>query len=318
VTAPRQAATDAVVAQTAAAALGAALITSQVSQTTTQLIIALFTRMNPYSAKEVAEFTKQAGRIIIGSQRTVANAHTAAQLLQLRAVGINQTVPVVIPDNVRGATVTFGGGRPKVNAPTETTVDYVDGAEKIPKTEATPARVFERAAETYRYERSVGKDHDTANLAAEQRIEKIVDNNLILSARLAAQQTLVRVAEKDERIIGYRRIIHPELSRGGVCGLCVAAADQVYHVKELQPIHVRCNCSIAAVTTAHDPGHSLNRDDLNKLYAHANDATGKRGTSAAALKRTRYTIEHHHELGPVLTRATGEQVPYFSTTPQAA
>lgn len=313
-TAPQQAASAALVAQTAAAALGAATISSQVSQTTTALITALYARMNPYSAKEVRDFAKQAGRIIIGSQRTVANAHTAAQLLQLRAVGINQTVPVVIPDNVRGASVTFGGGKPKVHAPAETTVDYEDGAEKIAKKEATPDKVFERAAETYRYERSIGKDHDTANTAAEQRIEKIVDNNLILSARLAAQQTLVRVAEKDERIVGYRRIIHPELARKtGTCGLCVAAANRVYKVKELQPIHGGCNCSISPVTTAHDPGYTLNEDDLKRLYTHAGGGTAGRG-----LKRINYQIIDHHELGPVLTKVTGEFVPYYSTTPQAA
>ena len=134
-----------------------------------------------------------------------------------------------------------------------------------------------------------------------------------LAARLASQQTLVRAAAKDERIIGYRRIIHPEKSDGGVCGLCVAAANQVYRVTELLPIHNRCKCTIAPVTTAHDPGHTLNRDDLDKLYEHAGGTT-----SGAALKRTRYQIEHHHELGPVLTRATGEQVPYYSTTPPAA
>jgi hypothetical protein len=311
VTAPVQ---DPVTAQVAAAALGAAMITSQVSQTTAQLIANLFLRINPYSAKEVRDFAKQAGRIIVGSQRTVANAHTAAQLLQLRAMGINQAVPVVIPDNVRGASVTFGGGKPKVHAPTETTVPYNDGAEKVTKTEATPDRVFERAAETYRYERSIGKDHTAANNAAETRISKTVDNNLILSARLAAQQTLVRVAEKDERVIGYRRIIHPELAhKTGTCGLCVAAANRIYKLKELQPIHGGCNCSISPVTTAHDPGYTLNEDDLNRLYEHAGGGTAGRG-----LKRINYQIIDHHELGPVLTKVTGEFVPYYSTVPPAA
>lgn len=293
--------------------MGVAIITNGVSQSTAQIIANLFSVINPYSVKEVAGFAKQAGQIIIGSQRTVANAHIAAQLIQLRAMGINQTVPVVIPDEVRGSTVTFGGGRPKVSSPKDASVDYDDGKQNIPKTDASPGKVFERAAETYRYERSTGKDHDAATELADQRIDRIVDNNLILSARMAAQQTLVRVAAKDERITGYRRIIHPELSKGGVCGLCVAAADQVYKVGTLMEIHDRCKCSIAAVTTAQDPGHSLNREDLDKLYEHAGGST-----AGKSLKRTRYTVVHHHELGPVLTRASGEQIPYYSTTPQAA
>lgn len=311
-TSPQQA--DPVLAQTAAAAYGAAVMTHQLSQITTGLITRLFSTVNPYSAQEVREFSRRAGQIIVGSQKTVANAHTAAQLLQLRAVGINQTVPVVIPDNVRGASVTFGGQKPKIHAPAETKIDYGDGAETVKKGEATPDRVFERAAETYRYERSIGKDHTAATKAADTRIAKTVDNNLILSARIAAQQTLVRVAEKDERIIGYRRIIHPELSvKTGVCGLCVAASDRIYKLKELQPIHGGCNCSVAAVTTAHDPGHSLNEQDLKRLYVHAGG-----GTSGRGLKRIRYTVIDHHELGPVLTRITGEEVPYYSTTPAAA
>lgn len=203
----------------------------------------------------------------------------------------------------------------------------------IPKDDAHANKVFERAAETYRYERSIGTEHDEANSKAEQRIATIVDNNMMLSARLASQQTLVRVAQDDERIIGYRRIIHPEASKGGVCGMCVAAADRVYHVKELMPIHDRCECTVSPVTTAHDPGFTLNYDDLQRLYAHAAESapmetiynTKRRGgeaigtrkalpTSAKALKKTRYQIVHHHELGPVLTRVPGHPVPYASTS----
>jgi hypothetical protein len=213
----------------------------------------LWRGINPYDHGEVAGFAAQAGRIMVSSQRTVANAHVAAQQLQLKAVGINQPVTVTIPDNVRGSSVTLGGGEPKVHQ-TEATVDYGDGEQTIPKGDAAPGKVFERPAETYRYERSIGTDHETANDKAEQRISSTVDNNMLLSARLASQQTLVRVAEKDERIIGYRRIIHPEASKGGVCGLCIAASDRVYHVKELMPIHDRCECTVSPVTTAHDPG----------------------------------------------------------------
>jgi hypothetical protein len=255
---------------------------------------------------------------VVSSQKSVATAHAAAQQVQLRALGINRPVVVTIPDNVRGSTVTLGGSQPKVH-PKAATVDYADGGKQdIPKTDAEPGKVFERAAETYRYERSIGSDHTTANDKAEARIESIVDNNMILSARLASQQTLMRVAEKDERIIGYRRVIHPELSKGGVCGMCVAAADRVYHVKELQPIHNRCRCTISPVTSAHDPGFTLNQDDLDRLYSHATEVAPMEndrralGTSAKALKRTRYQIVHHDELGPVLTRVPGHPVPYAS------
>lgn len=304
-------------AQIVAAVNTAALVTTAMTAATTQVIQALWQRINPYNPKQVRDFVAQAGRIIVSSQKTVGTAHIAAQQVQLRALGINRPVTVTIPDNVRGSTVTLGGREPKVH-PKEATVDYADGVQDIPKADGTAAKVFGRAAETYRYERSIGKDEATANNAAVQRISSIVDDNLILSARLAAQQTLMRVAEKDERIIGYRRVIHPDLSKGGVCGLCIAASDRVYHLKELQPIHKRCNCTIAPITSAHDPGQQLNQDDLDRLYSHAQDAApNERATSGAALKRTRYQIVHHDELGPVLTRVTGQTVPYASVTPPA-
>jgi hypothetical protein len=296
---------DPVLYQTITAVSGAAAITQAVSDSTTRVIQALWRSVNPYDRKSVSEFSKRAGQLIIASQRTVANAHTASQLLQLRAVGINQNVAVTIPDNVRGATAELPKPSSKVTAPAKTTIDYQDGPQTVTHSESTPDRLFERAAEKYRYEISTGKDHAQANDLAEQRIESLVDNNMILSARLASQQTLLRVAGKDERILGYRRVIHPELSKGGVCGMCVAAANRKYKISELQPIHARCKCTISPITTAHDPGLRMNDADLEKLYAHAEDATGGtvRSTSAEALKRTRYQIVHHHELGPVLTQA---------------
>jgi hypothetical protein len=189
-------------------------------------------------------------------------------------------------------------------------------------------KLFERAAETYRYERSTGKDQATANSSAEQRIANLVDTNLLLSARLAQQQTLKLVADKDSRVIGYRRIIHPELSKGGVCGMCVAAADRVYKISDLRPIHARCECTIAPVTTVHDPGLALHQDDLDRLYEHAKETAPTEtvygyerralSTSAKALKKPRYKIYHHHEYGPVLMKVSGATLPYFTIQPQAA
>lgn len=62
----------------------------------------------------------------------------------------------------------------------------------------------------------------------------------------------------------------------------IAAADRVYKVKKLRPIHANCKCTVAPVTTEHDPGDELNKADLQKLYDEAG------GTLAAHLKRTRY------------------------------
>lgn len=307
----------------AIAAIRVATATKQVSEATARMIQAEWRLINPYNAVEVREFSRRVGQLVIASQRTVATAHTAAQQVQLQAMGINQPVTVTIPDNVRGATVDFSGKTPKVHAPTKTTINYEDGAETVKKGEAAPDRLFERVAEKYRYEKSVGKTDTAANVLAEDRIASLVDDNLILAGRMASQQTLKLVSDKDARVLGYRRIIHPELSKGGVCGMCIVASDRKYKIEDLQPIHKRCNCTVSPIVKIDsvyiDPGHALNQDDLDKLYLQAGEAApGKRSTSIEALTRTRYQIVQHNELGPVLTRMTGAEVPYFSTTPPQA
>jgi hypothetical protein len=181
----------------------------------------------------------------------------------------------------------------------------------VTASDADPSRIYTRAAAVYRVRVAQGDDPATANAAAQQRITDITDGNLMLAQRLAEQQTLRTAQARDPKVIGYRRVIHPELSKGGVCGLCVAASDRVYHVEDLKPIHVRCKCGVVPVTDAHDPGLHLNRSDLRGLY------TDSGSTAGANLKRTRYDVVHHAELGPVLTRVSGEKVPYYTTTPPA-
>jgi hypothetical protein len=104
------------------------------------------------------------------------------------------------------------------------------------------------------------------------------------------------------RVTGYRRVIHPELANSKAsCGLCVVAADRVYKVDELLPVHARCNCSVSPVVGepggGGDPGRALNATDLKALYQRAG------GTGAAKLKATRYQVVDHGELGPRLTYA---------------
>lgn len=84
------------------------------------------------------------------------------------------------------------------------------------------------------------------------------------------------------QVIGYRRVVHPELSKGGSCGLCLVASTRMYSRPDLKPVHDRCHCEVLPVTREHDPGDSLNRIDLGDLY----DAAGDRNR-AAPLKRVR-------------------------------
>lgn len=162
---------------------------------------------------------------------------------------------------------------------------------------ADPIEVYERPVREFRRLRVVetpGEDPDlTVEEAAERAAERavtIVERDLGLAMREAARQKMANTAT----VIGYRRIIHPELSRSGTCGLCIVAADRVYEKGELLPMHENCKCTVLPVTEDADPGLRMNAEDLRRLYDEAG------GNDAAALKRTRYKVVEHGELGPTL------------------
>lgn len=152
---------------------------------------------------------------------------------------------------------------------------------------------FERIVAYYRYLQSQGVPPVEAGQRSERRAVLVAETDLSLAMREASRQTLTGVPA----VTGWRRVIHPEQSAGGTCGLCVVAADRIYHVAELLPLHARCHCTTLPIVGKDDPGHKLNTADLKAIYAAAGS------TAAEDLKRTRYTVHHHGELGPVLGRA---------------
>jgi hypothetical protein len=99
------------------------------------------------------------------------------------------------------------------------------------------------------------------------------------------------------QVTGFRRVLHPELSQGGSCGLCVAASTRLYSKAELLPVHARCACTVTPVIGDEDPGGAINARDLKALYAKAGS------TAAADLKRVRVVESAHGELGPRLSFA---------------
>lgn len=153
----------------------------------------------------------------------------------------------------------------------------------------TPVQVYSRVAETYRYAVSQGADGPKALVQAAQRADILADTDVALAARAQSQRFMIV-----HRVDGFRRVIHPELARGGTCGLCVAAADNVYHRDQLMPLHARCGCTTAPIINGVDPGHQMNRADLDALYQAAG------GTQAPSLTKVRYVVHDSGELGPVL------------------
>lgn len=124
-----------------------------------------------------------------------------------------------------------------------------------------------------------------------QTIEKAVAAKVEKAQRSGTASTRLR------GVTGWRRVIHPELSEGGTCGLCVAATTRVYTTGNLQPIHEGCHCTVLPIVGDDDPGDALNRLDLGNLYEAAGDTT-----DGWTLKQTRYQVGDDGQLVAVRTR----------------
>lgn len=153
--------------------------------------------------------------------------------------------------------------------------------------------VHHRPAEAYKRAIATGSTHAEALVKAGIRAKGLAFTDLSLQARGAQQAVLDRAG-----ITTFRRVIRPELSKTGTCGMCIVAADQIYSSGDLMPLHPpSCNCAVMPIIGDADPGRQLNREDLDKLYA---DAGSNR---AEDLRRTRYTVNQHGEFGPTLTKS---------------
>jgi hypothetical protein len=154
------------------------------------------------------------------------------------------------------------------------------------------ADAYDRLSTQYRYERSIGAEHLSALAVVLDRANRMAQMDVALGAREQSRATL---AANQNTVSGFRRILRPELSKTGSCGLCIVASDQIYNSFDLLPIHNGCNCEVAPVVGDLDVGDQLNREDLTRLYDAA------QGTSAKGLLNVRATVHEHSEYGPILT-----------------
>ncbi|MEV0367517.1 hypothetical protein [Nocardia fusca] len=308
----------------AATIRAAAAATARIQEAAVASVRSRWQNINPYSDAEVDRFAADAGRVLVPAQRSVAQIAAAAQTRAFEAAGARGvTVSAAIPDDVRGArsrsAVEVVSAAERDQDPrrsrSRVSVSYAGAERQVAAEDARTSRVMVRVAGEYRYSRSQGRSHEQALAAADNRIRVIVDGNLQVARALVEESALENlrrdiadgVVDLDRGDpIGYRRVIHPELSTGGVCGLCVVAADRKYKIGELKAVHNLCKCTVLPIFEDYDPGEELNGDDLDLLY----EAAG--GNTRDRLKRTRYRLVDHSELGPLLVpQNKGEAVPYF-------
>jgi hypothetical protein len=259
------------------------------------LILGLWSAVDPYDGRGVQEFTVQAARHLVAAQTATARSAAAAQAQILAAMGVRVPGVASNPVDVRAPAAEVADGRLVLAQPDSVRVDYqARQASVISAEDMTTEAVLNRPARTFRALKAEGATTEDADEAARDRLILLIDDNVRLAQRFAESEIVQNAVNLDETVIGYRRVIHPELSRTGVCGLCIAAADRRYKVGTLLPIHANCKCTIAAITEENDPGDAANTADLGALYRQGG------GTSGADLKRVRYQVDEHGELGPTL------------------
>ncbi|MFI7608796.1 hypothetical protein ACIBTV_27300 [Micromonospora sp. NPDC049366] len=165
---------------------------------------------------------------------------------------------------------------------------------------ADMVEVYSRVAAEYRWRVSNGEHLARAREAALARARALAETDISLAAQQQEYVVMGRVPETDA--IGWRRVLRPELSKGGSCGLCIVAADRIYRKRDLKAIHNNCHCIVVPVGSAADPGFQLNREDLDRLYKAAG-STGGGKRQGGALKYVRAVITEDGELGPILAEA---------------
>lgn len=238
--------------------------TDELSERTAAAILALYVGRNFYDPRVVAEIVAAAASI----------SHTA----DLIAAGLAAHYLSMVMTTTTGAPVPV----PNVDLPPIR--NGVDLRE-----------VFERPIKQFRRHVSEGVAPERAFERAMDYASQLVDGNIRLAQREQSREVMDK-SPVEIGITGYRRVVHPELSEGGSCGLCIVASHMVYKKGELMPIHDRCKCTVAPIIGELDPGNSLNNLDLGDLYGDADSTLGKE------LKKIRYKVNNHGEWGPVLDR----------------
>ena len=181
-------------------------------------------------------------------------------------------------------------------------VPFDSTPQPYPRAVDNPLDVWTRPAEQYRYAKSQGATDEQAMGKALERADKLAQDDIMLTKRQLSNTIMKHTGAKY-----YRRVIHPELSETGTCGLCLAASTRRYSIKDLMPIHNDCNCETLPILPGKDPARLFNLQDLEKLYELAG------GTGAAKLADVKYKIDEHGELGPYLVRKNRKTNPAKKT-----
>lgn len=240
--------------------------------------------------------TKTVGVVDVTALRRTITEQTARALLD----GTAKSPFVVLGDSHDGPADTIDARAPM--AVPELAQSARARAEARRRAEAVPLdprEPYGRVADQFRFQviaKGVPEEQATRNAVV--RIGATAQTDVTLAVREQYRKSTGPI----KGIRGYRRVLHPEETETGPCGLCVVAAHRLYHVEDLHPIHARCACEVLPVIGDLDPGIVLTNADFQALYAAAG-STGGGKRQGGALKKIRVALAENGEIGPVLVDA---------------
>lgn len=219
-----------------------------------------------------------------------------AEQLRARARELAQQLERLRAQRAAGTTVS-PTPTPAPSTPTPVTTSPSDSTPSR-RDALDPGEPYNRVAEQFRYQVVArGVPEEQAAQTALARIEAVAWTDVTLAVREQVRRTLGSLSDI-AGVEGYRRVLRPELSETGPCGLCVVAANRIYSVEDLKPMHDRCVCEVLPIIDGADPGLFLNDEDLDRIYGGEGMRGGRRGTGRLA--RMRVVFTEHGELGPIL------------------
>lgn len=232
---------------------------------------------------------KQAAQQGIGDPIIVANA-VAASILRMDKAQRQQRR--MTRSYTKKTLELVGANMSGVKSPSDKTLVY-------PRNIQDFSQEWERPAVQMRYALSEGIDSPAAVQRLYDRLDSLIEQDLALADRDEASRVLTEASVHSgsslKTVTGFRRIIHPELSRGGTCGFCAIAADRVYNIGGLMPLHPNCRCTIMPIVEGNDPGYQMNESELIEAYGSAG------GTEASKLANLAVREYDHGEYGPTFT-----------------
>jgi hypothetical protein len=156
-----------------------------------------------------------------------------------------------------------------------------------------PSEVYQRIFKPVWIGTGNGVDIDTA---VEHGISRLAKTFNLDSERVVDLASIERFANQ-ERIVGHERV----LTGAHNCALCIIASTQVYHKRELKPIHPGCKCKTRPVMSFEQP-KTLDRDLLDEVHSQIKDRFGISDRAGREVDyRKIMMVREHGEYGPTLT-----------------